>query len=194
MCGRYYIDEETLNEIQNVVLEVDEQLRKEKLGCEIHPTEQAPVITRRGGGLAMAWQRWGYPGFSGSRVIFNARVESVMEKRMFYEGIRSHRIIVPGAWFYEWNKSREKIAFCRKDVPVLFMAGFCSWFEDGSRFVILTTQANESVKGTHDRMPLILERNQLKEWVLDDNASVHIMGQRPALLEKRAEYEQQTLF
>lgn len=194
MCGRYYIDEEMAREIQKVVREVDEQLRREKLGYDIHPSQRAPALTGEGGALVAAWQTWGYPGFSGSKVIFNARAESVMEKRMFRQGIRHRRIVVPCAWFYEWNKNKEKIVFSRKDSPALFMAGFCSRFEDGDRFVILTTQANESMKGVHERMPLILERDQLKDWALDDKAAVDILGQRPALLEKRAEYEQQSLF
>ncbi|MCC8026484.1 MAG: DUF159 family protein [Clostridium sp.] len=194
MCGRYYVDEETAREIWKIVGKVDEQLKIEGPGRDIHPTEPAPVIVGRGEGLAMAWQRWGYPGFAGSKVVFNARAESVMEKRMFREGIRRHRLVVPGAWFYEWNRNKEKITFRREDSPVLFMAGFCSRFEDGNRFVILTTQANDSMKGTHDRMPLILEKEQLEDWVLDEKSVERILAQRPALLEKRADYEQQTLF
>ena len=76
----------------------------------------------------------------------------------------------------------------------MFMAGFYSSFEDGDRFVILTTRANASVRGVHDRMPLILERDQLEEWVLNDRAVMRILEQRPVLLKKLAEYEQQTLF
>jgi len=194
MCGRYYIDEETAREIRNVVREVDERLQREKLGYDVYPAKQAPVLLKKGNKLTAAWQRWGYPGFFGSKVIFNARAESVMEKRMFHEGICCRRVIVPASWFYEWNRSKEKITFQRTDSQVMFMAGFYSSFEDGDRFVILTTQANASVRGVHDRMPLILERDQLKEWVLNDRAAKRILGQRPVLLKKLAEYEQQTLF
>ncbi len=45
------------------------------------------------------------------------------------------------------------------------MDGFCVWFEDERRFVILTTAANESMRKVHDRMPLILEKEQLADWL-----------------------------
>ena len=194
MCGRYYIDEETAREIRNTVRELDERLWRDKLGYDVYPAKQAPVLLKKGNRLTAAWQRWGYPGFSGNKVIFNARSDSVLEKRMFHEGIRCRRVIVPAAWFYEWNRSKEKITFQRMDLQVMFMAGFYSSFEDGDRFVILTTRANASVRGVHDRMPLILERDQLEEWVLNDRAVMRILEQRPVLLKKLAEYEQQTLF
>lgn len=48
--------------------------------------------------------------------------------------------------FYEWNRLKEKNTFARYDAPVLYMAGFCDWFENERRFVILTTAANESMR------------------------------------------------
>ena len=44
------------------------------------------------------------------------------------------------------------------------MAGFCDWFENERRFVILTTKANASMKKVHERMPLILEKEQIVDW------------------------------
>ena len=46
----------------------------------------------------------------------------------------------------EWNRLKEKNTFSRYDAPVLYMAGFCDWFENERRFVIMTTAANESIK------------------------------------------------
>ena len=34
---------------------------------------------------------------------------------MFRESVEHRRIVVPAAWFYEWNKSKEKNLFCRKE-------------------------------------------------------------------------------
>ena len=82
----------------------------------------------------------------------------------------------------------------REGQPVLFMAGFYSRYEDGSRFVILTTAANASMKPVHDRMPLVLERDEAAGWVLDDERTEAILHKVPCLLERRTEYEQITLF
>ena len=46
----------------------------------------------------------------------------------------------------------------------------------------------------HYRMPLILEKSQIKDWLSDDLAMKDLLRQTPALLDRETEYEQQTLF
>ena len=121
------------------------------------------------------------------------RKESVMDKPSFRNGILYHRILIPASGFYEWNRLKEKNVFSRYDAPVLYMAGFCDWFENERRFVIMTTAANESMIKVHDRMPLILEKEQLKDW-FDDKKMEQILHQVPVQLKREAEYEQQSLF
>ena len=79
-------------------------------------------------------------------------------------------------------------------MPVLFMAGFCRQYEDGEHFVILTTAANESMEPVHDRMPLILERQDIAGWIFDDAKTENILHKIPCLLERKTEYEQLSLF
>lgn len=50
---------------------------------------------------------------------------------------------------------------------ILYIVGFCDWFENERRFVILITAANESMRKVHDRMLLILEKEQLADWFDD---------------------------
>lgn len=74
------------------------------------------------------------------------------------------------------------------------MAGCYNWYEDQERFVIITTEANPSVAPVHNRMPLILEQEELKDWVLDDGAIEYLLHKTPVLLKPHAEYEQMRLF
>ena len=83
--------------------------------------------------------------------------------------------------------------FTRSDSTVMYLAGFCDWFENERRFVILTTVANESMKKVHDRMPLILEKEQLRDWFANDKMEA-ILHQESVMLKRQAEYEQQSLF
>lgn len=91
MCGRYYIDDDTAREIEKLVRQVDEKMRQAPmagsplLAKDIHPSEVGPVIAAEGQKLCCRWQRWGFPGFHGKQLIFNARSESVMEKKIFWE-------------------------------------------------------------------------------------------------------------
>ncbi len=201
MCGRYYVDDNTGREIEKLVRQVDEKMRGTAAACraeiaakDIHPTDAAPILASFGSGLACQWQRWGFPGFRKGQVIFNARCESAMEKPLFKEGILHRRAVVPAAWFYEWDRNKQKHIFYRKGQSAIFMAGCCRKFEDGDRFVILTTQANASMEPVHDRMPLVLEPWEAVEWLLEDSAAGELLRKSPPLLERRTEYEQMSLF
>ena len=201
MCGRYYVDDDTAREIEKLVRQVDEKMRGTAAACkvevtakDIHPTETAPILATSSSGLECRWQRWGFPGFQKGKVIFNARCESAMEKTMFREAVLHRRVVIPAAWFYEWDRNKQKHTFSRKDGDAMFMAGCYRKYEDGDRFVILTTQANASMEPVHDRMPLILEREEAVDWLLEDGAAEELLRKLPHLLERRAEYEQMSIF
>ena len=201
MCGRYYVDDETAREIEKLIRQMDERKRQESLQAvsqiaagDIYPGKAAPVLSGKDGSICCGWQRWGFPGFEGKKLIFNARCESALEKPMFRDSILHRRIVIPASWFYEWNPRKEKNTFCRDDRSVLFMAGIGRRYEDGEHFVILTTAANASMEPVHDRMPLILERQEITEWMLDDTKTEGILHKVPCLLERKTDYEQLRLF
>lgn len=200
MCGRYYVDDSTAREIEKLVRQVDENLRETASAGftlqpkDIHPTETAPILTAGNEGLDCRWQRWGFPGFEGKQVVFNARSESVLEKKMFCESMANRRMVIPAAWFYEWNRNKEKNIFYREEQPVLFMAGIYNYYQDEERFVILTTAANESMSPVHDRMPLILDPDEVVPWIYDVQTANSLLCKRPCLLKRRTEFEQLSLF
>ena len=197
MCGRYHFSAELLDEIRDLTEQKDWKLELGVLDRDIHPGDTAPVITAagdQGGSLRACRQKWGYPGPGGKGLVFNARSESVFEKRMFRDSVSQRRAAVPVSWFYEWNKNKEKFTFTKEGSRILFLAGFYGRYEDGEHFVILTTQANASMAPVHSRMPLVLEREQVREWILDSAKTKELLGQEPPQLERDCEYEQQTLF
>lgn len=193
MCGRYYIDSGMADEIEKVVNDIDQRIQQKHFNGDICPTNIAPVIEKSEHGMKLDICKWGYPLSHGKNLVINARAESVMDKTAFRNGIQYHRILIPASGFYEWNRLKEKNIFSRDDAPVLYMAGFCDWFENERRFVILTTAANESMRKVHDRMPLILEKEQLEDW-FDDWKMEEILHQVPVQLKREAEYEQKSLF
>lgn len=201
MCGRYYIDDETAREIDKLVRKIDENLKNSNdtsimlTGRDIYPSDLAPILIADGeGGLYCRQQRWGFPGFKGKQVIFNARSETVLEKKMFCQNMEHRRAVIPATWFYEWDQNKEKHIFYRKDQPIIFMAGIYGRFKDEERFTILTTAANESMKPIHDRMPIILDRDELMEWTTNREWSVNHLYKKPCQLDIRTEFEQISLF
>lgn len=194
MCGRYYVDIDMEKEIEQIVKDVDRSLRTFRMGRDIHPTEAAPVITSGSAGLHAGTKLWGFPGFGKQKVIFNARSETALEKKMFRDSVLTRRCVIPASHFYEWNSSKEKFTFLRENSPVLYLAGFYRKYEDGDHFVILTTAANASMKGVHERMPLVLEKEHLTGWLADGHETDTLLHETPGPLQCLADYEQQSLW
>ena len=76
MCSRYYFDDDTMNDILNIVEETDASLRGMRVNRNIYPTDNAAVMIRSTDGIKLAGIRWGYPGINGSGVIINAGAAS----------------------------------------------------------------------------------------------------------------------
>ncbi len=196
MCGRYYVDDETSREIKKIVEELDKKLgntsTKAKTG-EIFPTNDAPILVAKGNKIEPDVLKWGFPNFKNKGVIINARSETAFEKPMFRTSLTSRRCIIPANGFYEWNANKDKIYFTPQTESIMYMAGIYNLYETEARFVILTTSANSSIEDVHDRMPLLLTENQIEEWVFDDMKTSTILKQTPYLLNRKSDFEQQTL-
>lgn len=204
MCGRYYVDDDTEDEIERVFnmiasargtspATVKNDRNVIKTG-DILPTDPAPVIGMADNRPIVRQLRWGITGFQKGQPVFNARSETVMEKPMFRNGIQNTRLVIPAAGFYEWNRKREKSTFTRQDGKGLFMAGFAAGYGEDERFTILTTAANASVAPVHERMPLILEEQEIEAWLSDMKAAAEILHKVPVLLERRTQFEQMSFF
>lgn len=166
---------------------------------DVKPSESAPVLVRSEEGLAAADMRWGFISPKGKGLLINARSETALQKPSFSESVLHRRCIIPAAGFYEWDKSKTQYSFFLPDRPVIFMAGCFRRYEDGDRFTILTTAANESMSQIHDRMPLILPERDIDDWLYEDGRTAEFLRQGSALLSKRLThpetvvYEQLTL-
>lgn len=192
MCGRYYVDETTAEEVRNVVRWIDKSLIIQ--AGDVHPSDQAVVLTGIQPCLTAEQMAWGFPQNTGKGLLINARAETIFEKSSFRDSVRQRRCILPARHFYEWSRAKEKAEFYREDSRVIYMAGVWNRFEDGNRFVVLTTQANASVSPVHDRMPVILKEHELQDWVYEERFARYILERTPILLKRRQEYEQQSLF
>jgi putative SOS response-associated peptidase YedK len=197
MCARYHVDDELSKQIEKVLSRINTQIAANvpKVAAkDIHPANEAPILSAHSNVIECKLQRWGFKSYHGKQVIFNARSETALEKPTFRESVKTRRAVIPAAWFYEWNPAKEKFTFRQKDRPLLFMAGFYRKYEDGDHFVVLTTTANASVKSIHDRMPLLLDPEEIKDWILDDSKTAVFLRKVPSILERKADYEQISLF
>lgn len=183
MCGRYYIaDDEMGAEIRKICKEIDTRYQNTSpcvpmITGEIYPTAAVPVLVARQESSLPVLMTWGFPKWKGSGVIINARAETVTEKPMFRSCIHQRRCLIPANGFFEWDHTpghpKTKFFLEPSASPTLYMAGLYSEFTNQSgekytSFVILTVNANVSVRSIHDRMPLIVEPGQNDRWLHDE--------------------------
>ena len=187
MCGRYTLfDEQDNTEIQSIIREVNGQYPDTPIRTgEIYPTHTVPIIIPNGGALKPVPCVWGFPQYSGSGVIINARAETAAEKKMFSDSLRYRRCVVPSTGFYEWDKQKRKYFFRLPDDNTLYMAGLYRDYADGRRLVILTTGANSSMRDVHDRMPVILTRDRMHMWLSDASEAVRYMASEMPELDRK---------
>ena len=122
--------------------------------------------------------------FDKKGVIINARAETVFEKKTFRDSVINRRCVIPSTGFYEWDSARRKYLFRLEGTNTLYMAGIYSYYQDEPRFVILTTQANDSMKDVHNRMPLVIYKSEIETWIMDDKATGDILHRVPPMLVK----------
>lgn len=187
MCGRYYIDEEMAMELEKLIVDIDKKLNPSNYVNDIVPSATAPVITSHNHEMSVELFSWGFQSYDKKKLLINARAETVFEKRMFKDSLYKRRCVIPAAGFYEWDKSRNKFTFTPESNNLMLMAGL---YDEEGRFVIITTKANESMEPVHDRMPLVLTREQVKCWLYDREEISSILKQCPPLLKSHTQAQQ----
>jgi len=176
MCGRYTLQQpEDLQARFNTSNEVEI-----KPNYNAAPGQLMPVILRNSPNR-IALMKWGLvPSWAkdpkiGYKMI-NARSEGIQDKPSFRHAIKTQRCIVPASGYYEWKmEGKEKVPylFRLKEEELFGFAGLYEHWHDGQgneldTFTIITTSPNEMAAKVHDRMPVILRREDEVEW-LDTN-------------------------
>jgi len=179
MCGRYTLTSSG----EDLALAFDlSELPLVVPRYNMAPTQEAAVVRvlEPGGPRRLDPLKWGLIPFwakeasIGNKMI-NARAESVAEKPSYKSSFKNKRCLVAADGFYEWKKegkAKQPYLIRRTDKkPFAFAGLWSSWRnpeQDGQRvqtFTILTTSANDLMRPLHDRMPVILDRENFDLWL-----------------------------
>ncbi|QNN24064.1 SOS response-associated peptidase [Planctomycetales bacterium ZRK34] len=148
----------------------------------IAPMQWAPVVVNDAGGKrvlrSMRWgltPRWADDPAIGNRLI-NARAETIAAKPAFREAYQHRRCAIPADGFYEWQKQgrgKQPYYIHRRDGEPLAFAGLWESWTGPDRqsldtFTIITTEPNELMRPIHNRMPVILQADEVADWLGDD--------------------------
>ena len=205
MCGRYFFGDRTADE-------VEKELGLRPGSVSPRPGDATPgmmlpgIVKRRTGAGNSSAQSgagtgeldvrnlfWGLKG-SDNKLIINARAESAADKPMFSESVMKRRCLLPAAGFYEWDRDKTKFVFKRPDGEPMFLAGFYDLSDGKDSFVILTTKANKSMEPVHDRMPVMIDAGNVRDYLQDASAALDMLKEPMPELEKNTDYEQLSLF
>jgi putative SOS response-associated peptidase YedK len=114
----------------------------------------------------------------------NAVSETIFEKKSFKEAIINKRCIIPANGFFEWrhnNKQTIPYYITLVNESIMWFAGIYNIIEIEDilykTFSIITTEANElmaSIHNTKKRMPLILNNENIENWIKNELAENEI--------------------
>lgn len=205
MCGRYYIDEESNQELLKIIRNLDQRLqgvptqpgkkeRRIKTG-EIFPSDTVPIICQGKESARYDAATWGYTVADKSSLIINARSESAHEKPLFSHSYKSNRVVIPASGFFEWthDTNKQKYYFTSPEDPILYMAGISRTHDNNQNFVILTTQANESMEDIHNRMPVLLYKEEIPDYLSSMERADYYIQRKSALLKRELVLKNDTL-
>lgn len=187
MCGRF-----SLTATPRDVGECFETLDPEDFPARFNIAPTQPVLAIVSGDRAengsnlperrAMLMRWGLiPGWvkdpADFPLLINARAETAIGKASFRAAMRHRRVLVPASGFYEWHRppkesgEKSQAYWIRpKSGGIVAFAGLMeTWSSaDGSEVdtgAILTTTANAAMSGIHDRMPVVIRREDFSRWL-----------------------------
>jgi putative SOS response-associated peptidase YedK len=180
MCGRLQRDAD-LDYAYYGVREIQETRVEWRSfgGFNIAPTSEDLHIRTEPDGrelVASTWgiiPRWAKDRSFGSKA-FNARAEGLMERPAFKGLVARHRCVIPATGFYEWRKDGSRktpLYIHRADGDPLALAGlWTTWTDPRSKemvtsHTIITCGPNHMMEAIHNRMPVVLDREGMDEWL-----------------------------
>ncbi|MGC2100541.1 MAG: SOS response-associated peptidase [Candidatus Sulfotelmatobacter sp.] len=178
MCGRYRLSrrKQLVEEYFDVSSDTDDWNPR----FNIAPTQPVPVVRQHPKeprrdlslmkwGLIPAWAK----DASGAARMINARSETAATKPAFRDPLKFRRCLIPADGFYEWQRrGSAKQPFCFEvgDGGLFAFAGLWErWRDPSGQWVkscaILTTTPNAVTATVHDRMPVILRKDDYDVWL-----------------------------
>lgn len=178
MCGRYRLSRRKQIVEEYFDCSSDEQDWEPRYN--IAPTQSVPVIRQNPKEpiRELSLMRWGLiPSWakdaSAAASMINARSETASTKPAFADALKYRRCLIPADGFYEWKRSgNSKQPFCFElnGGELFAFAGLWDrWRDTNGAWLmscsILTTTPNALTSAVHDRMPVILRRDDHDLWL-----------------------------
>ena len=188
MCGRYQLINDFINLPDLLKKDMPRGL-SQKYEPQVLIKPGSPILVLKNEGKTqtsiMLWgfiSEWSKDPFDNTRPKpFNARSESVEEKKLFRASWKHKRCLIPASGFLEKGH-----LISRKDSQTFWLAGLWNrWMsQEGSELescCVLTTEPNELVKQFHNRMPVIIPNGLEEEWIASVKNAQDLKALKPLM-------------
>ena len=197
MCTRFYADYYSLSYFIDKAKQLplaDEMMRtlakNMAMSGDIRPTDMAAVLApNKQGDMAVFPMVWGFTHEATPKPVINCRIETANQKELWKDSWFRRRCIIPASWYYEWgippsevgfrnaneqrNIQKVKYAIQPNGAEITYLAGLYRFEEHRGMqvpvFSILTRESVAPVRTIHNRMPLILGKENLRAWIRPDS-------------------------
>ncbi len=176
MCGRFTLTAtpQLLNQLFPLFDGFDVQPQynvapsQNVLAVRLRPGTDQPEAVRLRWGLIPSWADDIKIGYK----LINARLETAREKPSFRSAFKHRHCLVLADGFYEWKKAGKAkqpyLIRMRDGQPFGFAGLWETWQHNGQTIescTILTTDANDTLRPIHDRMPVIVDPTHRLHWL-----------------------------
>lgn len=145
----------------------------------LSPTQLSPVVVGNGEDRRIELMTWGLippwaKEFKTEFSTINAKAETLFESKLYRGPALKRRCIVPMSGFIEWKRDDAgKRPFCihHKAEPIMSLAGVWETWSGGAgagpkhSFSVITTAPNSFMEKIHNRMPVVLGREDEEAWL-----------------------------
>ena len=193
MCGRFEIKpnaEGLIKQLEqlkiDLIVEKDEELKS----VNIAPTEKITGIRKQQKKYLLSSFQWGIKFSHSSPLIFNSRMETIIEKKFWKDSFNRNRCLIPMTAFYEWKKEGgKKVAyriFLKAEDLFFIPALYYINNENTYSASLITTTPNDFIKPIHHRMPVIFTYKNAISFLTntaDQNLKLCIPFPNPEIME-----------
>lgn len=166
MCGRFGTDERLASSIEKAL---DLSLTIQP-NIDTHPSTLITSFIEENGYFYQLDGIWGIKPEWSRGLIFNAKAETIHEKKTFKEAYRHRRCLIPISCWYEWKDEgkpqKTRYRFSLDSHAPLLMAGIYYQHDYVTEIVSLTTEPTEQCARYHPRMPLLYPLSECDTWLL----------------------------
>ena len=185
MCGRF-VGFRSLHELKKT-FPIDKATCEVTENYNVAPSQEILAIIQYEKENWLERLHWGLVPFwakdisIGNRMI-NARAETIASKPSFRNAFKKRRCLIPADGFYEWkgSKGQKHPVFITLpgNNPFAFAGLWETWHKKDDpdmiykSCTIITTEASDSVRDIHPRMPAILKPEMYESWIDPLNQNV----------------------